>query len=57
MGKSKSNESDDPQKDFSAVENRQVEQQAMNPAVTNEKGERQDEGDPGSKRDSADADK
>lgn len=42
------------QEDFTPQENRQVEQQAMNPAVTNEFGERQDEGNPGAREDSAD---
>lgn len=35
---------DSPQTENTPVENRQVEQQAMNPAVTNEKGERVDGG-------------
>jgi hypothetical protein len=43
------------QEDFTPQENRQVEQQAMNPAVTNEKGERVDDGDTlGSRENSAD---
>lgn len=40
------------QEDFTPQENHMVETQAMNPAVTNEKGERQDEGDPGAAEDS-----
>lgn len=43
------------QEDFTPQENHMVETQAMNPAVTNEKGERVDDGDTlGSRENSAD---
>lgn len=42
------------QEDFTPQENKGIETQAANPAVTNEHGERQDQGDPGSAEDSAD---
>lgn len=45
---------DNPQAGFTPQENHGIETQAANPAITNEFGERQDEGDGGSKDDSAD---
>ena len=53
-------ENENPQADMSPQENKGIETQAANPAVTNEFGERQDGGEGkslGSKPDSAEGDK